>query len=111
MPTLIDHSNNDFVIWESGAIIQYLVGKYDKEHKISFADFDQNAIANQYLMFQMSGSSLHYFHATHIVVADIIFQVRAHTTGKQCGSRNTTVRRSPALSIDTPTKFSEFSVS
>lgn len=36
----------------------YLVGKYDTEHKISFADFDSTAIANQYLMFQMSGSSL-----------------------------------------------------
>lgn len=36
----------------------YLVGKYDTEHKISFADFDTTAIANQYLMFQMSGSSL-----------------------------------------------------
>lgn len=57
MPTLIDHSNNDFVIWESGAIILYLVGKYDKEHKISFEDFEQTMIANQYLMFQMSGSS------------------------------------------------------
>lgn len=56
-PALIDHSNNDFVIWESGAIILYLVGKYDKEHKISFADYNQTATANQYLMFQMSGWS------------------------------------------------------
>ncbi|KAI5845652.1 glutathione S-transferase C-terminal-like protein [Morchella snyderi] len=54
-PALIDHFNNDFTIWESGAIMLYLVGKYDKEHNISFADFDSTAIANQYLMFQMSG--------------------------------------------------------
>lgn len=54
-PALVDHFNNDFTIWESGAIMLYLVGKYDKEHKISFADFDSTAIANQYLMFQMSG--------------------------------------------------------
>lgn len=57
-PALVDHSNNNFVIWESGAIMLYLVGKYDTAHKISFADFDTTAIANQYLMFQMSGSSL-----------------------------------------------------
>jgi glutathione S-transferase len=55
LPALVDHSNNDFTIWESGAIMLYLVGKYDTEHKISFADFDSNATANQYLMFQMSG--------------------------------------------------------
>lgn len=55
MPALVDHSNNDFTIWESGAIILYLIGKYDKAHKISFADFDTTALANQYLMFQMSG--------------------------------------------------------
>lgn len=55
LPALVDHSNNDFTIWESGAIMLYLVGKYDTEHKISFADFDSTAIANQYLMFQMSG--------------------------------------------------------
>lgn len=60
MPTLIDHGNNDFVIWESGAIILYLVGKYDKEHKISFTDFDTTATANQYLMFQMSGQFLSF---------------------------------------------------
>lgn len=55
LPAIIDHNNNDFTIWESGAILMYLVGKYDKEHKLSFADFDTTAIANQYLMFQMSG--------------------------------------------------------
>lgn len=38
----------------------YIVGKYDKEHKLSFADFDTTAIANQYLMFQMSGK--HHSH-------------------------------------------------
>lgn len=35
IPTLIDHQNNDLVIWESNAILLYLVGKYDKDHKIS----------------------------------------------------------------------------
>ncbi|KAI0698195.1 thioredoxin-like protein [Cerioporus squamosus] len=35
IPTLIDHHNGDFVIWESNAILLYLVDKYDKEHKAS----------------------------------------------------------------------------
>lgn len=55
LPTLIDHSNNDLVIWESGAIIMYIVGKYDPLGTISFKDFDENAKAVQWLMFQMSG--------------------------------------------------------
>src|ERR1700761_6456039 len=36
IPALIDHGNNDFTIWESAAIIQYLVDRYDKSHKLSF---------------------------------------------------------------------------
>jgi len=60
MPTLVDHSNNNFTIWESGAIILYLVGKYDKDNKISFKEFDTTAIANQYLMFQMSGQGPYF---------------------------------------------------
>lgn len=56
LPTLVDHKNNDFAIWESGAIILYLVGKYDPERKLSFgAEGDDAARAVQWLMFQMSG--------------------------------------------------------
>jgi len=60
MPTLIDHGNDDFVIWESGAIILYLIEKYDTEKKLSFDKFESNAIAKQYLMFQMSGQGPYF---------------------------------------------------
>jgi glutathione S-transferase len=56
MPALVDHSNNDFTVWESGAIILYLVKKYDTAHAISFPDFESDMLATQWLMFQMSGS-------------------------------------------------------
>lgn len=55
VPALVDHHNGGFVVWESGAIIMYLVGKYDVEEKIGFKDYDENAKAVQWLMFQMSG--------------------------------------------------------
>lgn len=55
LPALVDHHNNDFTIWESGAMIMYLVGKYDPEEKISFKNYEDNASAVQWLMFQMSG--------------------------------------------------------
>jgi glutathione S-transferase len=60
MPTLVDHSNDEFVVWESGAIMLYLVEKYDTDHKISFASFESEAKAKQYLMFQMSGQGPYF---------------------------------------------------
>lgn len=55
LPALIDHANNDLVVWESGAMIMYVVGKYDLLETVGFKDFDENAKAVQWLMFQMSG--------------------------------------------------------
>lgn len=75
IPTLIDHANNDFVIWfvprlvcsvlpgdphpycprESCAIMQYLVDKYDPEHRISVSGTDEKYHQLQWLFFQASG--------------------------------------------------------
>lgn len=75
IPVLIDHTSNDFVVWlvtsckshdrkqidlsslhrESNAILQYLVEKYDTEHKISAASFEDKTLQLQWLFFQASG--------------------------------------------------------
>jgi glutathione S-transferase len=34
--TDIDGNGQEFNIWESGAILQYLVARYDTEHRISY---------------------------------------------------------------------------
>ncbi|KAL4252417.1 Glutathione transferase family protein [Abortiporus biennis] len=60
IPTLIDHHNNDFVIWESCAIMLYLVQKYDKENKLYVSDFNDQALVNQYLFFQASGQGPYF---------------------------------------------------
>lgn len=60
VPTLIDHSNNDFVVWESGAILEYLVEKYDTERKLSFAKLEEKIQAQQYLFFQASGQGPYF---------------------------------------------------
>ncbi|KAL7268115.1 hypothetical protein RUND412_009274 [Rhizina undulata] len=57
VPALIDH-NNDYAIFESGAIVLYLVEKYDTEHKISFETLEEKGQAWQWLMLQMSGTIL-----------------------------------------------------
>jgi len=60
VPTLIDHSNNDFTVWESGAILEYLVEKYDTERKVSFEKLEEKILAQQYLFFQMSGQGPYF---------------------------------------------------
>jgi hypothetical protein len=52
MPAIHD-PNEDLTLWESGAIIEYLVEKYDTERKISFAPGSKEAyLAKQWLFFQ-----------------------------------------------------------
>ncbi len=55
IPTLIDHHNGDFVIWESGAILLYLVDKYDKEKRLTVTDEKDRYSLIQWLFFQASG--------------------------------------------------------
>ncbi|OSD00743.1 glutathione transferase Ure2p class [Trametes coccinea BRFM310] len=60
VPTLIDHRNNDFVLWESNAIITYLVEKYDPQGKVSVKDFEGKMHQLQWLFFQASGQGPYF---------------------------------------------------
>ncbi|RPD62373.1 glutathione S-transferase C-terminal-like protein [Lentinus tigrinus ALCF2SS1-7] len=60
IPALIDHKNDDFVIWESDAIMLYLVDKYDTEHKISAAETNGKYHQLQWLFFQASGQGPYF---------------------------------------------------
>ncbi|KAJ9088346.1 Glutathione S-transferase 2 [Entomophthora muscae] len=55
IPTIVDHRNGDFAVFESGAIIIYLAETYDKEHKVFPQDPKLRSEAIQWLMFQMGG--------------------------------------------------------
>lgn len=55
LPALKDPNANDLIIWESGAIVEYLVETYDKEHKLTFVSGPEKWYLKQYLHFQMSG--------------------------------------------------------
>lgn len=60
MPALQD-PNTGLTVWESGAILEYLVERYDKDNKISFpAGSDEAALARQWLFFQVSGQGPYY---------------------------------------------------
>ncbi|RPD53907.1 glutathione S-transferase C-terminal-like protein [Lentinus tigrinus ALCF2SS1-7] len=60
IPTLIDHKNGDFVLWESNAILLYLVDKYDTEKRFTVTDENQKHIVNQWLFFQASGQGPYF---------------------------------------------------
>jgi glutathione S-transferase len=52
IPTLIDHDNGDFVVFESGAILMYLA---EKTGKFMPPGIKGRSLVVQWLMFQMSG--------------------------------------------------------
>ena len=56
----IDDPNTGIVLWESGAIVNYLVETYDKDRKISFASGPEKFYADQYLFFQASGQGPYF---------------------------------------------------
>ncbi|CAO2650900.1 Nn.00g091970.m01.CDS01 [Neocucurbitaria sp. VM-36] len=52
---------NGLTIWESGAIIEYLIEKYDTAQKLSFPQgSEQSYLAKQWLFFQVSGQGPYY---------------------------------------------------
>ncbi|KAK7744535.1 hypothetical protein SLS53_003420 [Cytospora paraplurivora] len=58
----IHDPNTDLTIWESGAIVEYLVERYDApQHKLSFpAGTPEAEHARQWLFFQVSGQGPYY---------------------------------------------------
>lgn len=57
IPTLVDRNNNDFPVWESNAILLYLMDRYDPENKSQFmgSSAEEKAQVIQWLFFQASG--------------------------------------------------------
>ncbi|KAI9643611.1 hypothetical protein NHQ30_008233 [Ciborinia camelliae] len=58
-PAIID-PNTNITLWESGAIIKYIVDTYDKENKISINTFPEKHQLDQWLFFQTSGQGPYF---------------------------------------------------
>ncbi|RYO79636.1 hypothetical protein DL766_010589 [Monosporascus sp. MC13-8B] len=65
MPAIKDPNNGDLVLWESGAIIEYLVERYDTAHGLGFEPGSHEAQhARQWLFYQATGQGLYYGQAS-----------------------------------------------
>jgi glutathione S-transferase len=60
----IQDPNTGVTLWESGAIVQYLVEQYDPDHKLTYTTTPQKHHLNQWLMFQVSGQGPYYGQAS-----------------------------------------------
>lgn len=63
MPAIQDPNfgTDGITIWETGAIIEYLIERYDTEHKLSFPAGTAEAYhAKQWLFFQASGQGPYF---------------------------------------------------
>lgn len=57
----IEDPNTGITLWESGAIIEYLVETYDKQHNISFAPASKEYYeAKQWLFYEVSGQGPYF---------------------------------------------------
>jgi len=54
-PAVIDHTNNDKFVWESGAILLYLAERFDKSGKFVGKSLEERAEVWEWLIFQVSG--------------------------------------------------------
>ncbi|KAF8589630.1 glutathione S-transferase [Ramaria rubella] len=55
VPALIDHTNNDHTVWESGAILLYVAERFDPTHKFLGETLEERSQVWEWLFFQVSG--------------------------------------------------------
>lgn len=76
IPAIVDHTANDFILWESVAIIQYITKKFDTEYKLTYNDFQKEALVNQYLLYQAFGQGRKLYSSIHLLVGFLLFVER-----------------------------------
>ncbi|KAL8994187.1 MAG: hypothetical protein Q9188_007138 [Gyalolechia gomerana] len=60
LSTAIKDPNEGVVLWESCAIIRYLIEKYDKKNTLSYDTVPEKYLLDQWLFFQASGQGPYY---------------------------------------------------
>ena len=60
LPTAIKDPNTGITLWESGAIVSYLIDTYDKEHKLAYTTTPEKYLLEQWSYFQASGQGPYF---------------------------------------------------
>ncbi|KAF2817278.1 glutathione S-transferase [Mytilinidion resinicola] len=61
IPAIRDPNNGNLTLWESGAILEYLIERYDTDRRLSFEPgTPESFYAKQWLFFQASGQGPYY---------------------------------------------------
>lgn len=61
VPSIRDPNNGNLTLWESGAIVEYLIETYDKTYKLSFPPGSpESYLAKQWLFYQTTGQGPYY---------------------------------------------------
>jgi glutathione S-transferase len=58
--TAIEDPNTGVKIWETGAIILYLIQKYDLNNQLHYDSMDKEILCKQWLIFQVSGQGPYF---------------------------------------------------
>ncbi|GJJ05967.1 hypothetical protein Clacol_000154 [Clathrus columnatus] len=56
LPAIIDHTNDDFVVWESAAILSYLAERFEFTGKYLGKTLKERTEVSEWLAFQISGN-------------------------------------------------------
>lgn len=67
VPAIQDPNAGGLILWESGAIVEYLIEKYDKQGKLSYVREEEMGLkwqTKQWLFFQASGQGPYFGQAT-----------------------------------------------
>lgn len=68
MKAVIEDPNRDLVLWESGAVLTYLVQEYDKAQTLTHGEGNEVHHLNQWLYFQASGQGPYYGQAAWYIL-------------------------------------------
>lgn len=55
----IEDPNTGITLWESGAIVEYLVEQYDAQHRISYDGLKEGYLIRQWIAYQISGECMY----------------------------------------------------
>ncbi|KAI1743782.1 glutathione S-transferase [Xylaria scruposa] len=60
VPTLVDPNKDQMTVWESGAIVDYLIEEYDKDAKLHYTTPKEKSNARSWQYFQVSGQGPYF---------------------------------------------------